>query len=329
MPRASHPCRLCSCVDQSSPTRLRGRAAISALSAVVFPLFSPFPLARKPSERRRRCLATTLVVLVLYAAVWGIGLWGQGRFNWGFASGLWVGLYCACASMKVTSFAVAIHRAAAHAAGSPDSQGSADGGRGDAGEEQQRGKPADSEGVLAFEEYLFFLFLSPAACCDIHLLKASARLPARPLRAASEFLHAVLTFVVLHAFVGNVMAPPMRLLTPVLLSSSWADGARWTAVEAAGHGGWPSWTAFNSVGGPDGGGSPAGVLLGSFLWLLFVCSTVANFLGFYGFWHCVCLGMAELWGFPDRYLYGEGSVAATRRPCDSRMVGVCRDSCGA
>ncbi|CAN0013334.1 unnamed protein product, partial [Choristocarpus tenellus] len=32
------------------------------------------------------------------------------------------------------------------------------------------------------------------------------------------------------------------------------------------------------------------------------------FLCFYAFWHCLCLGMAESGGYPDRYLYGELSV---------------------
>lgn len=36
-----------------------------------------------------------------------------------------------------------------------------------------------------------------------------------------------------------------------------------------------------------------------------VVSSALHFMVFYAFWHCVCLGMAELWGFPDRDLYGE------------------------
>lgn len=56
------------------------------------------------------------------------------------------------------------------------------------------------------------------------------------------------------------------------------------------------------------------VTWGCFLWMLLpVCSTV-HFFVFYAFWHCICLGMAELWGFPDRNLYGEHARARAQFP---------------
>lgn len=39
---------------------------------------------------------------------------------------------------------------------------------------------------------------------------------------------------------------------------------------------------------------------GSILW-----STMMHFLMFYAFFHCICVGVAEFWGYPDRNLYGE------------------------
>ena len=36
-----------------------------------------------------------------------------------------------------------------------------------------------------------------------------------------------------------------------------------------------------------------------------VLSPMMHFFMFYAFWHCVCLGSAELWGYPDRNTYGE------------------------
>lgn len=256
------------------------------------------------------------MVGLFFAAVWGIAIWGQDHFDWGIASGQWVGLYCCCASMKVTSFAVEMYRAAIRAAGTAYGPGNA------RGEVQQGHEPAEAEQVLTFKEYLFFLFLAPTATCEIHLLKTSARRPSRPLRAASEFLHSVLIFLVLHIFVGNVLAPAMRLLTAGLLSSSWAGGANWTAVKAMGRGGWlPG--AISSATVLDTGlvedSPPWWGVLGSVLWLFILCHTVAGFLGFYGFWHCICLGMAELWGFPDHHLYGEESLTERRRQLFDQM----------
>eukprot|EP00903_Cladosiphon_okamuranus_P012179 g11422.t1 len=35
-----------------------------------------------------------------------------------------------------------------------------------------------------------------------------------------------------------------------------------------------------------------------------VFTPMVHFLAFYAFWHCVCMGLAELTGYPDRFLYG-------------------------
>ena len=42
-------------------------------------------------------------------------------------------------------------------------------------------------------------------------------------------------------------------------------------------------------------------------WAMLVAGPMVHFLTFYAFWHCVCMGLAELTGYPDRFLYGEGT----------------------
>lgn len=134
-------------------------------------------------------------------------------------------------------------------------------------------------------------------------MKASARRPSRPLRAASEFFHAVLAFLAVHCVAGSIVAPAMRMLV-VGLSPQWFDRAvsEWAELDTAGGGGWPSWATMSEL--LEGDSGPLATLV-CFLLLLMPLSSGTYFLVFYAFWHCVCLGMAELWGFPDRNLYGE------------------------
>lgn len=257
-----------------------------------------------------------VAVIAVITAVWGIALSSKDRPEWGLASGLWVGLYCAQITLKLISLSLAARGAAENAIKATETPDARDHPGSQAGETKGRGQgtssePRSTEQWLTFEEFLFFLLLAPALACEVHLMKASARSPRRPLRALAEFSHGVLAFLSAHAFISCTMAPAMRILVAGLLPGSFVDNAGWTALEVAGHGGWPSWTAFSPVlfdtvnKGAGGSGSGLWVTLSCFLWLLVVCTTVLHFLLFYAFWHCTCLGIAELWGFPDRHLYGE------------------------
>lgn len=79
-------------------------------------------------------------------------------------------------------------------------------------------------------------------------MKVAARRPSRPLRAASEFFHAVLTFLCAHCVVGSILAPSLRLFFSAL-RPGWVEGAAagWAELEAAGGAGWPSWTAGSAL----------------------------------------------------------------------------------
>lgn len=60
---------------------------------------------------------------------------------------------------------------------------------------------------------------------------------------------------------------------------------------------------FCGTGGPSAGW---GETAAAAAWAILVLSPMVHFLTFYSFWHCVCMGLAELTGYPDRFLYGEG-----------------------
>ena len=222
------------------------------------------------------------------ATVWSITAWAVSRFAWGLASGLWVGLFATCTTLKITSFATT-------ASSTPGKRAS--GGAADTKSQVEEKFP------LTFREYIFFLFVSPSLVCDVRLMQASARRPSRPLRAASEFFHAVLTYLAAHCAAGSVIAPAMRMLV-VGISPRWFEHAvsEWAELDAAGGGGWPSWALTNEL--LEGNKGPWMTTV-CFLLLLMPLTSGACFLMFYAFWHCVCLGIAELWGFPDRDLYGE------------------------
>ena len=66
-------------------------------------------------------------------------------------------------------------------------------------------------------------------------------------------------------------------------------------------------------GGGDGGGSArAGwrEVAAAAAAAMLAFGPMVHFLAFYAFWHCVCMGLAELTGYPDRFLYGEGACFA-------------------
>lgn len=186
------------------------------------------------------------------------------------------------------------------------------------------------EKQLTFWEFIFFILAAPALVCEPRFLKVSARQRPHVIRAASELFHAGLTFIALHAACSALVAPTFRILATAaanawkpsvscdaegtrLDESDWVDVAGWAALQAGGSGGWFHYLL-------SGGGEPAlghGDSCGfaattgwvetaaALVWGMFVCSPFVHFTTFYGFWHCVCLGCAELWGYPDRNFYGE------------------------
>eukprot|EP00903_Cladosiphon_okamuranus_P020112 g18469.t1 len=255
---------------------------VASIAVLVHPLHALTTRLSSGTAAGRPFATYVVAVGLPSAAVWGFAVWAQTRCPWALVPGLWFGLFCACVTLKITAYVVA---AAAR-------------------DEAKEAAPLS----LTFGEYMFFVFLSPSLVCEMHLMKVSARRKSRYGRAASEFFHAGLAFLCAHCMVGSLLAPSLRLFVSGL-RPAWVEGAAdgWAALEAAGGAGWPSWSTGSAflAGGEhaDKGLGPL-VTVGCCLWLLFpVCSTL-HFLVFYAFWHCVCLGMAELWGFPDRNLYG-------------------------
>ena len=258
--------------------------------------------------------ARRLVTLGLpTAAVWSFAVWVKSRYVWGLASGLWFALFCACVTLKITSFTGTEICARKKKEDSLEvaicfSGNSAAAGVGNAASIRRVSRPEPfSAHPLTFREYLFFLFLTPSLVCEVRLMKESVRRRSRPLRAASEFFHATLTFLAAHCMVGALLAPAMRVFMTGL-RPQWVEGASagWAELDsgARGGGGWPSWEIGSELLSEEGGKGPWVTLL-SCLWMLSTVSSCVHFLVFYAFWHCVCLGMSELWGFPDRHLYGE------------------------
>lgn len=273
-----------------------------------------------------------LAVGIPTTAVWALAVWAKGRYAWGLASGLWVGLFCACVTLKMTSFASVV--GVCPAASTPteatavtplEGDGNISNGGSAAtattnatttASTAAAAAAATTSALLTFGEFLFFMFLSPSLVCEVHLMKASARRPGRPLRAASEWFHALLAFLASHCMVGSILAPSLRVFVAGF-RPGWVEGAAtvWAELDSAaaggagggggggvsGGGGWPSWATASGLLEGDNG---AWVTAAAFLWILTIVSSCLNFLVFYAFWHCVCLGMAELWGFPDRHLYG-------------------------
>ncbi|CBJ31665.1 Sterol or diacylglycerol O-acyltransferase [Ectocarpus siliculosus] len=300
-------------------TGFAAMGVVASISILVYPLHSLLSPRTTPattdntataapsSDGGGRPVGTYVAAVGLpSAAVWAFAVWAQRRAAWGLVPGLWLALFCACVTLKITSFV-----AASAVATPPQTPPSPAGSSSDASSaEAAAAAAAAGPRSLTFGEYLFFLFLSPSLVCEVRLMKVSARRRSRPLRAASEFFHAVLTFLCAHCVVGSILAPSLRLFFSAV-SPGWVEGAAagWAELEAAGGAGWPSWTAGSALlagGDKEDSGTRLGqlVALGCFLWMLFVVSSALHFMVFYAFWHCICLGMAELWGFPDRNLYG-------------------------
>lgn len=163
---------------------------------------------------------------------------------------------------------------------------------------------------LTFEEFVFFLLLAPSLVCQPRYLKPSARRPRSVSRAASEFFHAGLTYLTVHVTCSTFFAPALRVLAAAF-HSSWAAADGWVALKAEGSGGWLHDTSPAAAAADYSGEALAGsqerivtVATAAFAGMV-VLSPMMHFFMFYAFWHCVCLGSAELWGYPDRNTYGE------------------------
>lgn len=201
---------------------------------------------------------------------------------------------------------------------------------------------APAEQDLTFEEYAFFILCVPSLVCEPRLLRRGARLPPDVLGAASEFLNSGLTFLSMHVVLATLYAPVLRVLTAGLKSLvSWkldgvaaaacagaADGGGnalllavlcppaspgpgydlTTAGAAAGH-----CQAFLDQGCGDGRGlgEIASVGIAAIIGMLFA-APASHFCMFYAFFHCVCVGAAKLWGYPDRNFYGETGHSVPR-----------------
>lgn len=291
------------------------------LSIAVYPLHV-FMTPKKAAAASDHLSARRLVTLGLpAAAVWSFAVWVKSHFVWGLASALWFALFCACMTLKITSFTGTVAcapeevlavtptlngkptAAATTAAAATDTTAVID----PASTGSLSRREEFSAHALTLREYVFFLFQTPSLVCEVRLMKESARRWSRPLHAASEFFHATLAFLAAHCMVGALLAPAMRVFITGL-RPQWVEGASagWAELDGGvgGGGGWPSWEVGSALLSEEGGKGPW-VTLVSCLWMLTTVSSCVHFLVFYAFWHCVCLGISELWGFPDRHLYGE------------------------
>lgn len=276
--------------------------------------------------------------------VWGVAVWVTGQSQLGLASGLSVGLLAVCLTLKAVSFT----QFNAHATSSLACMSDGKNRSGEGEEKGQFSvlKPAAIEAPslapksdlpapedqLYFGEFLFFILAAPSLVCELRFIKASARRSSRLWSAASEFFHAGLTFFTLHAACSAFFAPAMRVLAVAATarqelpdgisigqgqfrSSSFVNYAGWATLRAGGSGAWLT-AFFPDLGDheekfdiflSDGSVGWLQILVAA-SWSIFFLSPMVHFMTFYGFWHCVCLGFAELWGFPDRNFYGKANT---------------------
>lgn len=255
------------------------------------------------------------VAVVPVTLVWAIAVWAVGQFHWGVASALIVALQSTCLTMKIVSFVMTCGSSCT-VGNAPPKGCSPAGGREDGEKDKNRGNYV---GALTFEECSFFLLFTPSLVCHPSQLGRCVRRPRKIARAASEFFHAALAFMTIHATCSAFFAPVNRVLAAAVHSDwpdadSWVDIGAWEALRMEGSGDWlhnlalateRAWIGEESfdkalVGRMDVFAVTAAAWFG-----MFVFSPMQHFLMFYGFWHCVCLGSAELWGYPDRNIYGE------------------------
>lgn len=305
-------------------------------------------------------IANAVAVAIPTTSIWAIAVLGAMNFDWGIASGLCVGLHSAGLTLKLISY---VQRccgghtngnasgsngapSVAHAASENSADTSQSSPKPNAKDEALPSIPertceskqvasvastvqtdaAASVGRLTFGEVAFFLLLTPCLVCEPQLLKREARLPSKPARAMSEFFHAALTYLAVHATCSALFAPTLRVLATAL-HTSWTDADTWEALRAQGSGDWlhsvdagvsaaaARAAAMVGEGDREGGvydGSVITFVLAAFFGNCVLPPTI-SFLMFYAFWHCVCVGCAELWGYPDRNIYGEDTFIHVQR----------------
>lgn len=272
-----------------------------------------------------------LAVVVPSFLAWVVAVWGAGQFRWGLAPGMSAGLLAGCITLKAVSFA----QRQAHVAVVERNVNSRDG----YGETTKKGvsahrtsrtaaaaaaAPADdtalppttttstTQPALTFSEFAFFMLTAPSLVCEPRLLQRGTRRPPRIARAASEFFHAALNFLAFHTACSALFAPALRdiaaaavpLFTTTIEKSDWLDYDGWAVLGADGDGGWlcRSGEGFHEGYPTRGQWGEIGMAVAT---SVLVFSPMVHFMLSYGFWHCVCLGCAELWGYPDRDLYGK------------------------
>lgn len=237
---------------------------------------------------------------------WAIAVWGAGKFQWGVASGMSVGLFVTCVTFKAMSFAREANGIVGDGACDTHVR------KGVTALNKTEGKKVVDERLrqivpLTFAEFACFMLVVPSLLCESAYLQRAARRPRRLMRAASEFFYAGLCFLAFHASLSALFAPALRVMARALFfadagegtepeanTSDWVDLDGWAVITANGNGWWFS---------GEGGWLEVGVAV---VFSMVVCSPMVHFMVFYGFWHCLCLGFAELCGYPDRNFYGEG-----------------------
>ncbi|CAM9742097.1 unnamed protein product [Scytosiphon promiscuus] len=180
--------------------------------------------------------------------------------------------------------------------------------------------------ALTFGEFAFFLLLTPSLVCEPRLLVVSARRPPQVAAACSEFFHAALVYLAVHATCSAFFAPVMRVLAEALHSGDdgpgggWVDEELWAELRRTDGNGWwlngsgasfsKEWRGCRGEAGSSALGCSSlewgvvrNVVVAACLGT-YVLTPLVNYLMFYAFFHSVCLGSAELWGYPDRNTYG-------------------------
>ncbi|CAM9724625.1 unnamed protein product [Ascophyllum nodosum] len=282
-------------------------ACISIMTCIVLLVYPLQRWAPTAASMIGQPLATpmfsSLAVAMPCALACGVALWAEGLFHWGFASAMAVGLMTANLTLKATSFAktsCGLSNAAKIVSDTPA-----------VGEDLIQ---------LTFAEFVFFIVAAPSLVCVPRFLRRRALRSPRVTRALCEFSHAALSFLAIHAVWSAMYAPTLRVIAAATMAalehqaeSTWIDPVGWEALPDGGGARWFC-ELVEALGGrqviKDGGmltcnAAPAWLqttLAAVFGMMVF--SPMTHFMASYGFWHCTCLGCAELWGYPDRHFYG-------------------------
>lgn len=279
-------------------------------------------------------VAPVAAIAVPSTLAWVIAVWGAGRFHWGLASGMSVGLLAACITLKAVSFVQRQAYVIGRRASSRDGYGKTTKGvsvdrnshtaAADDTTTSPRPTPTTSttQHTLNFSEFACFMLTAPSLVCDPRILQRGARRPPRIAQAASEFFHAALTFVAFHATCSALFAPALRVIAAAAVpyftttgeTSDWLDCDGWAALGADGGGGWLRRSGQDIHEGCLARGQWGDIVVAVASSVL-VFSPMVHFMLFYGFWHCVCLGCAELWGYPNRDFYGKRRWEDQRSVC--------------